>query len=61
MLNEISQQANSFRNQFYETIIRVIELIKLLPEYKIDPEQDATLIESLYILIRILEHYKKII
>lgn len=40
--------ANQFRTQFYNTILRVIELIKLLPEYKIDPQQDLINRESLY-------------
>ncbi|HHS3030088.1 TPA: type 4 secretion system coupling complex assembly protein DotZ [Legionella pneumophila] len=46
--NHLSQQAKSFRTQFYEVILRIIELIKLLPEYKIDPEQDAINREPLY-------------
>ena len=40
--------ANGFRTQFYDTILRVIELIKILPEYKIDSEQDIINRESLY-------------
>ncbi|MFJ1267486.1 hypothetical protein ACD661_02825 [Legionella lytica] len=40
--------ANGFRAQFYDTILRVIELIKILPEYKMDPEQDLINRESLY-------------
>lgn len=40
--------ANGFRAQFYESILRVIELIKILPEYKINPEQDIINRESLY-------------
>lgn len=46
--NQMGQQAKSFRTQFYETILRVTELIKLLPEYKINPEQDAINREPLY-------------
>ncbi|HEN5640131.1 TPA: hypothetical protein U6349_002922, partial [Legionella pneumophila] len=46
--NHLSQKAKSFRTQFYEVILRIIELIKLLPEYKIDPEQDAINREPLY-------------
>ncbi|HAT8989737.1 TPA: hypothetical protein JBA89_13990, partial [Legionella pneumophila subsp. pneumophila] len=46
--NHLSQQAKSFRTQFYEVILRIIELIKLLPEYKIDPAQDAINREPLY-------------
>ncbi len=45
---EVNRMANSYRNQFYETILRVVELIKLLPDYKIDPEQDAVNREPLY-------------
>jgi hypothetical protein len=45
---EISQQANSYRTQFYDTILRVTELILLLPDYKIDPEQDKVNREFLY-------------
>lgn len=40
--------ANGFRTQFYETILRVVELIKILPEYKINSEQDLINRESLY-------------
>lgn len=46
--NEIHVQANSFRSQFYETILRVVELLNLLPEYKIDPIQDEINRESLH-------------
>lgn len=45
---QLNEQARSYRAQFYETILRVIDLIKLLPEYKIDPVQDAINRESLY-------------
>lgn len=44
----LGEQAKSYRSQFYDTILRVTELIKLLPEYKIDPAQDAINKESLY-------------
>ncbi|KTD35583.1 hypothetical protein Lmor_1030 [Legionella moravica] len=44
----LGEQAKSYRSQFYDTILRVTELIKLLPEYKIDPNQDAINKESLY-------------
>ncbi|KGP62311.1 hypothetical protein EP47_01665 [Legionella norrlandica] len=46
--NTMGQQAKSFRTQFYEAILRITELIKLLPEYKIDSEQDSINRESLY-------------
>ncbi|WP_392537259.1 hypothetical protein [Legionella sp. 227] len=46
--DEINRSANSYRNQFFDTIIRVIDLMKSLPEYKIDPEQDAINREPLY-------------
>jgi hypothetical protein len=38
---EVGELANSFRTQFFNTVLRIIELIKLLPDYKIDPIQDA--------------------
>ena len=47
-VKDMHVQANSFRNQFYDTILRVVELIHLLPEYKIDPGQDAINRESLH-------------
>jgi len=46
--SEVREQAQSFRTQFYDTILRVMELIKLLPEYKINPDQDAANREPLY-------------
>jgi hypothetical protein len=45
---EMSVEANSYRAQFYQAIIRAMELIKLLPEYKIDPLQDEINREALY-------------
>lgn len=45
---EITELANSFRDQFYNTILRVIDLLKFLPDYKIDPAQDAINREALY-------------
>ena len=45
---EMNEQSHSYRTQFYETILRVTELISLLPEYKIDPVQDAINREPLY-------------
>lgn len=45
---EISRAANSYRTLFFETILRVVELMKSLPEYKIDPEQDAINRETLH-------------
>lgn len=44
----ISEQANSFRTQFYESILRVRDLIILLSDYRIDPEQDLVNRETLY-------------
>jgi hypothetical protein len=46
--DEMAEQARSYRTQFYDTIIRVNELIQLLPDYKINPEQDAINREPLY-------------
>lgn len=45
---EIGVQAHSYRTEFYDTILRILELIKLLPEYRIDPVQDAINRETLY-------------
>ncbi|WP_131794543.1 hypothetical protein [Fluoribacter gormanii] len=45
---ELSRAANSYRTLFYETILRVVDLMKSLPDYKIDPEQDAINREPLY-------------
>ncbi|MDP3268950.1 MAG: hypothetical protein Q8M40_07865 [Legionella sp.] len=45
---EMSEQARSFRAQFYETILRVTNLIKLLPDYKINSVQDIVNREPLY-------------
>ncbi|PWY55293.1 hypothetical protein DGG96_12560 [Legionella qingyii] len=45
---ELSRAANSYRTLFYETILRVVELMKSLPDYKIDPEQDAINRQPLY-------------
>lgn len=45
---EINVQANLFRTQFYDAILRVTELINLLPDYRIDPVQDAANRETLY-------------
>lgn len=44
----MSEQARFYRTQFHDTIIRVNELISLLPDYKINPEQDAINREPLY-------------
>jgi hypothetical protein len=53
---EIGEQAKSYRTQFYNTILRVNELISLLPEYKINLEQDAINRESLHFDKTIGEH-----
>lgn len=47
-VKEMSEQAHSFRTQFYEAILRITSLINLLPEYKINPEQDQINREPLY-------------
>lgn len=44
----MNEQANSFRTQFYETILRVISLIQLLPDYRIDEVQDQINREPLH-------------
>lgn len=46
--DDITQSALSYRTQFYDSILRVTELIHLLPEYKIDPAQDEINRESLH-------------
>lgn len=45
--NEINEQAVSYRTQFFETILRINELMILLPDYKINPVQDVINRESL--------------
>ncbi len=45
---ELGQQALSYRTQLYEAILRILELISLLPEYSVNPEQDAINREPLY-------------
>lgn len=45
---EMGGQAQTYRTQFYETIINVMQIIKLLPDYRIDPVQDAMNREALY-------------
>ncbi len=45
---EITESACSFRTQMYDAILRSIDLIKLLPVYKIDPIQDQINKEVLY-------------
>lgn len=52
---EICIQANSFRTQFYDTIIRVMGLIKLLPDYRLDEIQDQINREPLHFDNRIGE------
>ena len=45
---EINEQALSYRAQFYDTILRVVDLISMLADYKIDSAQDAINREPLY-------------
>lgn len=45
---ELFVEVKSYRSQFYESILRVIDLLKLLPEYKIDPIKDTINRETLY-------------
>lgn len=47
-VTEITGAARSYRTQFYNSVLRVIDLMKMLPDYKINPEQDAVNRESLY-------------
>lgn len=46
-IKEMHQRAVTYRKQFYETILRTLEQIQLLPEYKIDPVQDQINRETL--------------
>lgn len=43
----ITDSARSYRTQFYQAALRVIDLIKLLPDYRLEPEQDTINRESL--------------
>lgn len=45
---EMNAQARMFRSRFYNAIIRVTELIKLMPNYRIDEAQDLVNREPLY-------------
>lgn len=42
------EKAKSYRTQFYNTILRINDLIKLVPDYKINVEQDVINRELLY-------------
>lgn len=55
-INEMRAQARSFRQRFYDTALRVIELINNLPDYKIDPIQDSINRASLYLDNTIGDH-----
>lgn len=45
---DLGIQARSFRTRFYDSVLRVIELLNMLSEYKINAEQDAINREPLY-------------
>ena len=45
---ELHVEVNSFREQFYNAILRIVDLLKLLPEYKINPLQDEINREPLH-------------
>lgn len=47
-VNEMNSKANSIREQFYESIIRVLDFLKLLPDYHMDLNQDASNRENLH-------------
>lgn len=47
-VSELSNELRAYRRQFYDKIITVTYLMKLLPEYKIDPVQDAINKEPLF-------------
>lgn len=47
-VRDLTLDVNSFRTQFYDSILRVTELLRLLPEYKIDAAQDLINRELLY-------------
>lgn len=42
------ERSKSYRTQFYNTILRINDLIKLVPDYKINVEQDVINRELLY-------------
>lgn len=46
--NQLNDDAKEYRKKFYDAILRTIEIIRYMPEYKIDPEQDQINRESLY-------------
>lgn len=46
--SQLRIEAISFRTQFYQTILRVTEMIRFLPDYRINSEQDFVNRESLY-------------
>jgi hypothetical protein len=47
-VSQINQDMKRSRTDFYEFILRVTELLSLLPEYKVDPVQSLENRESLY-------------
>ena len=47
-VKQMSLQLRQYRSDFYNVIIRVNELMQLLPDYKIDVSQDLDNRESLY-------------
>ncbi len=47
-VNEMGHMARLFRTQFYDTILRVLDFIRLLPENKINQAQDLMNREPLY-------------
>lgn len=44
----MSDSARTFRTQMHESILTAVELMKILPDYRIDPIQDLINRESLY-------------
>jgi hypothetical protein len=47
-VNGLNAEACSFRTQFYEKVLKITELLTMLSEYKVNPEQDAINREPLY-------------
>jgi hypothetical protein len=47
-VSQLNDDAKEYRTKFYDSILRTIEIIRYMPEYKIDPEQDQINRESLH-------------
>ena len=47
-VHELTGLARSFRKQFYDSVLRIVELMTMLPEYTINYDQDQVNRESLH-------------